>query len=323
MRNENSAGSVELPLIVGVSTRAFFDREEEHALFVREGEGAYSLLQREREMTPLKPGCAFELIKRLLALNPRNGEKLVEVVLLSKNAPDLALRAFHSCEHYALPITGGSFTSGRAVAPFVAAWGVDLFLSNDDGDVRAALASGTAAARLGPVPERAEDTCRDEVHFALDGDAVIFSAESDEVFREHGLEIFERHERSSAQTPMARGPFGGAFLRKLIQLRRLCVRSDGTSRVRIAIVTARNAPAHERVIRTLRHWGALFDEAHFVGHRAKTRFLSAMGAHIFFDDREANVNGAAQFVSAGLVKLHHSERVTPPFSSSSSRSIRN
>ncbi len=300
-RNENPVGSTDLPLVVGVSTRALFDIEEEHALFLREGEDPYCVLQRERETIPLRRGCAFELIKRLLALNPRNGEKLVEVVLLSRNAPELALRAFHSCEHYDLPIASGSFTSGRPVAPLVAALGVDLFLSNDEGDVRTALAAGTAAARLGPVPERAEDTCRDEVHFALDGDAVVFSAESDAVFRAHGLEVFERHERSNAQTPMAPGPFGGAFLRKLIQLRRLCVRSDGTSRVRMTIVTARNAPAHERVIRTLRRWGAFFDEAHFVGDRGKGAFLVAAGAHIFFDDRGANVEAASQFIPAGLV----------------------
>ena len=300
-QNENPVGSTELPLVIGVSTRALFSLEEEHEVFAREGEDAYCALQREREAIPLKPGCAFEPIKRLLALNPRDGEKLVEVVLLSKNAPDLALRAFHSCEHYGLVITGGSFTSGRAIAPFIAAWGIELFLSKDDADVRAALAAGTAAARLGPVPAQAEAASHDEVHFALDGDSVVFSAESECIFREHGLETFERHERSNAQIPMAAGPFGGAFLQKLIQIRRLCVKSDGTSRVRITIVTARNAPAHERVIRTLRRWDALFDEAHFVGHRAKARFLAAAGAHIFFDDREANVKDASRLISAGLV----------------------
>jgi 5'-nucleotidase len=311
-RNENPVGSTDLPLVVGVSTRALFDIEEEHAMFVREGEGIYRALQREREAIPLKPGCAFEPIKRLLALNPPGGERLVEAILISRNAPDLALRAFRSCEHHALPITGGSFTSGRPVAPIALAWGVDLFLSNDDGDVRAALAAGTAAARLGPVPERAEDTCRDEVHFALDGDAVVFSAESDGIFREQGLEVFERHERTEAQTPMAPGPFGGNFLQKLFELRRICVKRDGTSRVRITIVTARNAPAHERVIRTLRYWDAFLDEAHFVGHRGKAPFLSAIGAHIFFDDRETNVEAASQFIPAGLVPCELMSRDSAP-----------
>jgi 5'-nucleotidase len=296
-----TAGINVLPLIVGVSSRALFALEEEHAAFVSEGEDAYGALQRERETIPLKAGCAFELIKHLLALNPPDGEKLVEVVLLSKNAPDLALRAFHSCECYGLPIAKGSFTSGRSVVQLIDAWGVDLFLSNDDGDVRAALATGTAAARLWPVPERAEDICPDEVHIALDGDSTIFSAESDEIFRDYGLEVFERHEKNNAQIPMAPGPLGGAFLQKLVQLRICTKKPDGSSRVRITLVTARSAPAHERVIRTLRHWNALFDEAHFVGDHEKARFLSATGAHIFFDDLEMHVSGTAQLVSAGLV----------------------
>ena len=300
-RNEIPIGSTDLPLVVGVSTRALFSLEEEHDVFVHEGEDAYCALQHDREAIPLGQGCAFEPIKRLLALNSRNGDQLVEVVLLSRNPPDLALRAFRSCEHYKLPIVGGSFTSGRPIAPFAAAWGVDLFLSNDEDDVLAASAAGMAAARLGPVSAQAEAASHDEVHFALDGDAVVFSAESERLFREHGLKIFERHERSNAQIPMAPGPLGGAFLQKLIQIRRLCVKSDGTSRVRITIVTARNAPAHERVIRTLRRWDAPFDEAHFVGHRAKSRFLAAAGAHIFFDDREANVKDASRLISAGLV----------------------
>ena len=300
-RIETPIGTADLPLVVGVSTRALFSLEEEHDVFVHEGEDAYCALQLDREAIPLGPGCAFEPIRRLLALNSRNGDQLVEVVLLSRNPPDLALRAFRSCEHYKLPIVSGSFTSGRPITPFAAAWGVDLFLSNDEDDVRSASAAGMAAARLGPVPAQAEAASHDEVHFALDGDAVVFSAESECVFRQHGLESFERHERSNAQVPMAPGPLGGAFLKKLIQIRRLCVKSNGTSRVRITIVTARCAPAHERVIRTLRSWDALFDEAHFVGHRAKARFLAAAGAHIFFDDREANVNDASRLISAGLV----------------------
>jgi 5'-nucleotidase len=300
-RNEIPIGSTDLPFVVGVSTRALFSLEEEHEVFVREGEDAYCALQRDREAIPLGPGCAFEPIRRLLALNSQNRDQIVEVVLLSRNPPDLALRAFRSCEHYKLPIVSGSFTSGRPIAPFAAAWGVDLFLSNDEDDVRAASAAGIAAARLGPVPTQAEAASQDEVHFALDGDAVLFSEESECVFRQHGLEIFERHERSNAQVPMVPGPLGGAFLKKLIQIRRLCVKSDGTSRVRITIVTARCAPAHERVIRTLRRWDAPFDEAHFVGHRAKARFLAAAGAHIFFDDREANVTDASRLISAGLV----------------------
>ena len=295
------AVSADMPLVVGVSTRALFDLEEEHAVFVGEGENAYSALQRQREAKAPRPGCAFELVRRLLALNPPRGPKLVEVVLLSRNAPDLALRAFRSCERHGLAISEGSFTSGRSIVPFLAAWDIDLFLSNHDGDVRAASEAGTAAACLGPVPPALRPENSDEVRFALDGDAVTFGAESEAIFREQGIEAFERHERRSARTPLTRGPFGGALLLKLVELRRRSQRSDGTSRVRITMVTARAAPAHERVIRTLRSWDTIFDEVHFVGNRAKAPFLAAAGAQIFFDDRNAHVEAASRVVPAGRV----------------------
>jgi 5'-nucleotidase len=245
--------SADLPLVVAVSTRALFDLEEEHAFFAREGEEAYSALQRRREAKMVRPGCAFEFIQRLLALNPSGGPTLVEVVLISRNAPDLALRAFRSCERHGLAIPEGCFTGGRSVAPFLAAWGADLFLSKDEDDVCAAVKAGTAAAVLGPIPRALRVENSDDVCFAFDGDAVIFGGESEAIFREQGLEAFERHESRSARAPLTRGPLGGALLLKLVELRRRCLRSDGTSRVRITMVTARAAPAHERVVRTLRN----------------------------------------------------------------------
>jgi 5'-nucleotidase len=141
------------------------------------------------------------------------------------------------------------------------------------------------------------------VHFVLDGDGVLFGVESDQISKTHGLECFERRERENAGIPMAHGPFGHSFLQKLVWLRRICRNDDGSNRVRVSIVTARSAPAHERVIRTLRNWGTLLDEAHFVGHNSKASFVGAAGGHIFFDDREKHVVEASAVVSAGLVPV--------------------
>ena len=221
--------SAGLPLTVGVSTRAMFDLEEEHAIFKREGVGAYAALQRAREKTPLKPGAAFEVVQRLLALNAVDGKRLVNVILLSKNSPDLSLRAFNAFEHHGLPIKRGSFISGRSMAPYVRAWNIDLFLSNSDADVRAAVDAGTAAARLGSAPRLAGQIPSDEVRFAFDGDAVVFSADSDRIYKEHGLEKFLEHETRNAEVPMERGPFGKTFLPKLAELRKCFMRPDGTS----------------------------------------------------------------------------------------------
>lgn len=294
-----------LPLVVGVSTRAMFDLEEEHAVFESEGVHAYIELQRARESESLEPGAAFEVTRRLLALNTEGEAPLVEVILLSKNSPDLSLRAFRSFEHHGIAIKHGSFTSGRSVAPFVQAWNMDLFLSNDDADVRSAVSAGTAAARLGPNPPSREEEPPDEVRFALDGDAVVFDETSDRLYQMEGLHRFLEYERQNAMVPMKRGPFGKTFLPKLAQLRTHFMGPDGVSRVRIAIVTARNAPAHERVIQTFRAWGTPADEVHFVGRHEKGPILQATRAHIYFDDQEKHILGARDILPAGLVPGPH------------------
>ena len=293
-----------LPLIVGISTRALFDLETEHAVFREEGVKAYAKLQRSLENKILEPGTAFEVVKRLLALKGLAQERQVDVLFLSRNSADLSLRAYKSAEHYGLDITRGSFTGGRSVAPFVSAWGVDLFLSNEDADVTAAAEAGTAAARLVERPRSILQVPDDEVRIALDGDSVVFSDESDRIYQERKLAGFMEHERLNADNPMKPGPFGN-FLEKLSMIRAAHMRPNGFSKVRIAIVTARNAAAHARVVNTLRSWGTPADEAHFVGHHDKASILRAFGAHIFFDDQERHVASAASLVPAGVVPGPH------------------
>jgi 5'-nucleotidase len=292
------------PLRIGISTRALFNLEEEHSIFVSEGVQAYAALQLDRESTHIEKGCGFDVVERLLGLNEPNERPYVEVFLLSRNSPDLSLRAFNSIEKYGLDIKAGSFTSGRSLGPFISAWELDLFLSNEAGDVQAAISAGAAAAKLGVVPGERQEIPGYEVRIAFDGDAVVFSPESDEIYKEQGLKAFLQHERENATKPMAGGPFGN-FLKKLSILRSIYLNHDGVSRVRIAIVTARNAPAHARVVHTLRAWGTPADEAHFVGVRPKAPILKALGAHIFFDDQEGHILGASAVVPAGHVPGPH------------------
>lgn len=134
---------------------------------------------------------------------------------------------------------------------------------------------------------------------------MVFSPESDDIFKKGGLAAFLKHEEENATKAMDSGPFGN-FLKKLSLLRAIYMNEDGVSKVRVSIVTARNAPAHERVIHTLRAWGTPADEAHFVGVRSKAPILKAFGAHIFFDDQEKHVVGASSVVPAGLVPGPHS-----------------
>jgi 5'-nucleotidase len=292
------------PLRIGISTRALFDLEEEHRVFEVQGVKAYAEMQLDREDAILGKGAGFEVVERLLSLNNPSTAPYVEVILLSQNSPDLSLRAFKSIDHYGLGVKTGSFTSGRSLSDFVPAWGIDLFLSNMDADVKGAVAGGAAAARLGVVPKDRVETPTGEVRVAFDGDAVVFDAESDLIYKEQGLDAFLSHEITNASNPMARGPFGN-FLHKLSALRRVFLDEENVSKVRIALVTARNAPAHERVIRTLRAWGTPADEAHFVGGHPKSPILKAIGAHIFFDDQEKHILGASAVVAAGHVPGPH------------------
>jgi len=290
----------EEPFVVGISTHALFDCEAEAPVLPPHGPETCATLRRANESAPLRPGAGFPLIKRLLGLNSPDSARLVEVVLISRGTPDFAIRSYQSCASHGLAIVAGSFTSGRPAAPYAAAWDVDLFLSSETEDVCAASALGIAAATLGP--RAALDAARtNQVHFGLDGDGVMFGSDSDAVFREHGLEAFERHEVRHARNPMAPGPFGARFLKKLVRLRDRCAAIDGASGVRISLITARNAPAHERAIRTLRRWGVRIDEAHFVGHRRKSAFLALAAVDVFFDDNAGNITDAARFVTSGLV----------------------
>jgi 5'-nucleotidase len=138
------------PLRIGISTRALFNLEEEHAVFVKEGVQAYAKLQRERENTLIDKGAGFQVVERLLRLNEPEKDPYVEVMLLSQNSPDLSLRAFNSIKAYGLAIKTGSFTSGRSLGPFISAWEIDLFLSNEHRDVQAA----TSCPRSGPRRKR-------------------------------------------------------------------------------------------------------------------------------------------------------------------------
>jgi len=287
-------------LIVAISSRALFDLSESHAVYETAGVEAYQQHQVEHENDLLQPGVAFDLTRKLLRLN-EGGRQHVEVVLLSRNSADTGLRIFNAISHYRLGITRAVFTSGRDTSRYVPALGSHLFLSADPEDVRHALESGHAAATI--VPKRGEigteaQTDDDELRIAFDGDAVLFSDEAERVFQSHGLDAFSQSERQAADTPLGGGPFKN-FLAALHRIQTDFPRDRQP--IRTALVTARSAPAHERVIRTLRAWGVRIDEALFLGGLDKAEFLRAFGADIFFDDQRRHVESASRVVTAGHV----------------------
>lgn len=304
MRDTACMPSNATPLVVAITARALFDLEDSHGLFEAEGVDAYADHQRQREDVILEPGIAFPLVRKLLALNasiaadaPSVEALKVEVILLSRNSSDTGLRIFNSIQHHGLDIRRATFTSGAPVWPYIKPFGAQLFLSANPISVRAALEAGVAAATI--LPARAALSGHDQLRIAFDGDAVIFSDESERVSREHGVEAFGVHEREHAREPLSGGPFRG-FLSALHDLQVAFPVGDKAP-IRTALVTARSAPAHERVIRTLRDWGVRLDEALFLGGREKGPFLEAFGADIFFDDSPHNIDSARRHVAAGHV----------------------
>lgn len=282
-------------LVVAISSRALFDLAESHRVYTEAGVDAYHRYQVEHENELLAPGPAFALVKKLLAVN-RADKQYVEVILLSRNSADTGLRVFNAIKHYGLDITRAAFTKGEPTSRYVPAFGAHLFLSADVGDVRRALDDGYAAATIFPSSVGGNET--GELRIAFDGDAVLFSDEAERVYQERGLAEFARSETEAALQPLSGGPFKD-FLAGLHRIQ--ADFPEDQSPIRTALVTARSAPAHERVIRTLRAWNIRIDEALFLGGLDKGEFLRAFGADIFFDDQRTHVESAAKHVAAGHV----------------------
>jgi 5'-nucleotidase len=284
-------------LVIAISSRALFDLDESHRVFEEQGLAAYSEYQIAHEDEPLEPGEAFPLVQKLLRINERlGGDSRVEVVLLSRNSADTGLRVFNSIQHYGLAISRAAFCGGASPWRYITAFGCQLFLSTEPEDVRSALDCGVASATL--VSSRTGAGQDEQLRFAFDGDAVIFSDEAEQIFQREGLEAFTASERAAARTPLSGGPFKG-FLAALHRLQQAFPAAEAP--IRTALVTARSAPAHERVIRTLRAWNIRIDESIFLGGLDKGEFLRAYRADVFFDDQASHCVSAGTHVATGHV----------------------
>jgi 5'-nucleotidase len=283
-------------LTVAISSRALFDLEDSNRVYEEEGLEAYRKYQIAHEDEPLQPGEAYPFVKKLLNINVLLDRARVEVILLSRNSADTGLRVFNSIQSHGLNISRAAFCGGERPYRYVQAFKCDLFLSTDSDDVVHALDHGVAAATL--LSSRSPGNPSEELRIAFDGDSVLFSDEADQVFRRDGLDAFAATERAAADRPLAGGPFKNF----LGGLHRLQAEFEGrVCPIRTALVTARAAPAHERVIRTLRAWDVRLDECLFLGGADKTQFLRAFGADVFFDDQAQNCERALGHVASGHV----------------------
>ena len=301
------------PLVIGISSRALFNLEEENAVFEQHGLKAYADYQRQHEKDLLLPGPAFNLVKAFLNLNELiDDHRTVEVIIMSRNSPETSLRIFHSIEHYGLDITRAALLSGADVAPYLKAFKTDLFLSAYAPDVKQAVDSGIAAGMILTGKQHANSReAIGQIRIAFDGDAVLFSAEAEQVYKQQGIEAFNEHEQTNVDTPLPKGPFAN-FLMTLSRLQNI-YQTQEQSPIRTALVTSRSVPAHERAVKTLREWGVRVDEAFFLGGVQKRDILASFGAHIFFDDQHAHADPASEVVPSAVVPYREGDDPSQAF----------
>ncbi len=285
-------------LVIGISSRALFNLSKENDIFENEGAEIYKDFQIQNEEVILEKGTGFYLVESLLKLNSYvANQRLVDVVIMSRNSSEISLRLLNSVSHYNLDITRAAFTTGAPLAPYLQAFNIDLFLSAHLEDVQGAIDSGFASAMIFPFHLKPQYPLN-QIRIAFDGDAVLFSEESENIFQIEGIDRFIEHERSNAKIPLPKGPFA-PFLQQLGVVQMLLPKD--TELIRTALITARDSNVHERVIRTLREWNIKINETFFMGGLSKSKVLEAFGAHIFFDDQISHIEPASKIVPTALV----------------------
>ena len=305
------AYNLEKTLVIGISATALFDLSKADKLYQDEFKkhpdtaiDIYRAFMLKHEDEVLQEGIGFPLVQALLNLNryQKNTEApLVEVVIMSRNSPDTGVQVLNTIREMGLNITRSAFTAGESSANYLEAFDVDLFLTTNESDAQKVIDKGVCASAVLNIPPSYKcDTDNEQVRIAFDGDAVLFDESSELIYKEKGIEAFHKNEEESQNQPMNKGPFA-SFLMKLAKLQERLPMKMEFSPVRIAIVTARNAPSDLRVIKTLRHWGVYVDEAFFLGGLEKSKILKSFKAHIFFDDQDLHLKNSSLVVPSGKV----------------------
>ncbi|WP_249644514.1 5'-nucleotidase [Nocardia sputi] len=288
-------------LVIGVASSALFDLGEADRVFREQGEAAYRKYQEEHLEDILQPGVAFQFVKRILQLNdlsPDMGDPLVEVVIMSRNDPDTGLRVMRSVSRHSLAITRAIFTAGRSPYEFISPFNISLYLSADDEAVRAAVEQHHPAGLVLVSVAEADDS--DQLRIAFDFDGILTDDSAEQIFQSGGISAFHASESEHANETHPEGlllPFLKALSRIQTMERERCKSDDSyRRRLSISVVTSRNAPAHERVILSLKAWEVQVDNAFFLGGVDKGRVMQVLKPHIFFDDQESHLIDTSKYV---------------------------
>ncbi|GAB7265786.1 MULTISPECIES: 5'-nucleotidase [Pectobacteriaceae] len=293
------AYDLESRLVIGVASSAVFDLTESDEVFKSKGEEEYRKFQESNLNNPLPTGIAYPFIKRLLALNDLSNDTLVEVVLLSKNDPDTGLRVMKTIEHYGLNITRAIFMQGKSPYEYIPALNISLFLSGNKEDVDVAIKSGFPAGRV-LDSKFIDDETDNSLRIAFDFDGVLADDASESVMQASGLDEFHANEVKNVMEPHTPGPLKEFLVRvskiQSVEEKYKISHPEYENRLRISIVTARNAPSHERALNTLKKWGVMTNDAFFLGGIEKRKVLSILKPHIFFDDQSSHLQLASSVV---------------------------
>lgn len=288
---------IDRKLVIAVSSSALFDLSESDKVFREKGPKAYKDYQENHLDIVLGKGVAFPFVRRFLSINEHfKKEQPVEVVLLSRNSAITGKRVFRSIQSYHLDITRAAFMEGKSPYGYIPAFNASLFLSANEEDVIKAIDYGYPAGTV--LPSKVVDDLGDgELRIAFDFDGVIADDESESVYRSGELSAFYKHEIDNLSIPHKPGPLADLF-KKLSFMQKLEDRAEENDRnyvriLRTAIITARNAPAHERVITTLENWGVSANETFFLGGMKKERILTILKPHMFFDDQKSHLESEA------------------------------
>ncbi|XP_048840794.1 cytosolic 5'-nucleotidase 1A-like [Brienomyrus brachyistius] len=293
---------------IAVSSRTLFDMTMERKIYEDQGLEKYVEYQQQHEDEPLKPGAAFPFVKALMTVNARlrqlypDSEELFDIVLMTNNHAQVGVRLINSINHYDLTIERFCMTGGKSPVGYLKAYMTNLYLSKDSEKVQEAIEEGIAAATLF-TPDMEIHLSDTQLRVAFDGDAVLFSDESEIIVKQHGLDTFFEHEKANENIPLAQGPLK-CFLEALGKLQRKFYAKNERLHcpIRTYLVTARSAASSgARVLKTLRSWGLEIDEAIFLAGAPKGPLLQKIRPHIFFDDQMFHIEGAKEL---GTVAAH-------------------
>ncbi|XP_019965315.2 cytosolic 5'-nucleotidase 1A-like [Paralichthys olivaceus] len=293
---------------IAVSSRTLFNMVAERTIYEEDGVEKYVAYQVEHESEPLKPGAAFPFVKALMNVNSRlrelypDSEELFDIVLMTNNHAQVGVRLINSINHYDLTIERFCMTGGKSPVGYLKAYMTNLYLSKDSEKVTEAIEQGIAAATMF-MPDKETQLSDTQLRVAFDGDAVLFSDESEIIVKKHGLDTFFEHEKEFENKPLAQGPLK-CFLEALGKLqRKFYAKNERMScPIRTYLVTARSAASSgARVLKTLRSWGLEIDEALFLAGAPKGPLLVKIRPHIYFDDQMFHIEGAKEL---GTISAH-------------------